>query len=143
MLRILIATHGSLAPVLLASANMVYGEMPAVATVSLTEEGGIEAFRAEFEQTLRQHGAGADGVLVLCDMECGTPYNVACRFAFDSAWPQPVAVVTGVNFPMLLMSADWLAATDVHEAARQLLAQALESMVIAAPAVTNPQDDNF
>lgn len=82
-------------------------------------------------------------MLVLCDMECGTPYNVACRFAFDSAWPQPVAVVTGVNFPMLLMSADWLAATDVHEAARQLLAQALESMVIAAPAVTNPQDDNF
>ncbi|TNH97924.1 PTS sugar transporter subunit IIA [Aeromonas sobria] len=143
MLRILIATHGSLAPALLASASMVYGEMPAVATVSLTEEGGIEAFRAEFEQTLRQHGAGSDGVLVLCDMECGTPYNVACRFAFDSAWPQPVAVVTGVNFPMLLMSADWLAATDVHEAARQLLAQALESMVIAAPAVTNPQDDNF
>ncbi len=73
MLRILIATHGSLAPALLASANMVYGELPAVATVSLTEEGGIEAFRAEFEQTLRRHGAGADGVLVLCDMECGTP----------------------------------------------------------------------
>ncbi|WP_279487228.1 PTS sugar transporter subunit IIA [Aeromonas veronii] len=62
MLRILIATHGSLAPALLASANMVYGELPAVATVSLTEEGGIEAFRAEFEQTLRRHGAGADGV---------------------------------------------------------------------------------
>ncbi|MEH8167705.1 PTS sugar transporter subunit IIA [Aeromonas veronii] len=142
MLRILIATHGSLAPALLVSANMVYGELPAVATVSLTEEGGIEAFRAEFEQTLRRHGAGSDGVLVLCDMECGTPYNVACRFAFDPAWPQPVAVVTGVNFPMLLMSADWLAATDVHEAARQLLAQALESMVIAAPAA-HQQDDNF
>ncbi|MGN5145626.1 PTS sugar transporter subunit IIA [Aeromonas veronii] len=91
---------------------------------------------------MRRHGAGSDGVLVLCDMECGTPYNVACRFAFDPAWPQPVAVVTGVNFPMLLMSADWLAATDVHEAARQLLAQALESMVIAAPAV-HQQDDNF
>lgn len=142
MLRILIATHGSLAPALLACANMVYGELPAVATVSLTEEGGIEAFRAEFEQTLRRHGAGSDGVLVLCDMECGTPYNVACRFAFDPAWPHPVAVVTGVNFPMLLMSADWLAATDVHEAARQLLAQALESMVIAAPAA-HQQDDNF
>ena len=67
MLRILIATHGSLAPALLASANMVYGELPAVVTVSLTEEGGIEAFRAEFEQTLRRHGAGSDGVLVLCD----------------------------------------------------------------------------
>ncbi|MGY3912182.1 PTS sugar transporter subunit IIA [Aeromonas piscicola] len=143
MLRILIATHGSLAPALLASANMVYGEMPAVATVSLTEEGGIEAFRAEFEQTLRPQGAGADGGRVLCDMECGTPYNVACRVAFDPAWPQAVAVVTGVNFPMLLMSADWLAATDVHEAARQLLAQALESMVIAAPAATHPHDDNF
>ena len=95
MLRILIATHGSLAPALLASASMVYGELPAVATVSLTEEGGIEAFRSEFEQTLRHHGAGADGVLVLCDMECGTPYNVACRFAFDPEWPQPLAVVTG------------------------------------------------
>lgn len=143
MLKILIATHGPLAPALLASAGMVYGELPAVATVSLTEEGGIEAFRAEFEQTLRQHGAEADGVLVLCDMECGTPYNVACRFAFDPAWPQPVAVVTGVNFPMLLMSADWLDATDVHDAARQLVQQALESMVIAAPAVATQQDDNF
>ncbi|WP_279487227.1 hypothetical protein [Aeromonas veronii] len=47
-----------------------------------------------------------------------------------------------MNFPMLLMSADWLAATDVHEAARQLLAQALESMVIAAPAA-HQQDDHF
>lgn len=85
--------------------------------------GGIEAFRTEFEQTLRRHGAGADGVLVLCDMECGTPYNVACRFAFDPEWPQPLAVVTGVNFPMLLMSADLLDAVDVHEAAGQLLVQ--------------------
>lgn len=104
---------------------------------------GIEAFRTEFEQTLRRHGAGADGVLVLCDMECGTPYNVACRFAFDPEWPQPLAVVTGVNFPMLLMSAELLDAVDVHEAARQLLVQALESMVIAAPAAAHQQDDNF
>lgn len=143
MLKILIATHGPLAPALLASASMVYGKMPAVASVSLTEEGGIEAFRAEFEQTLRRHGEGSDGVLVLCDMECGTPYNVACRFAFDPDWPQPVAVVTGVNFPMLLMSADMLDNRDVLEAAHQLAAQALESMVVAAVTVLDQQDDNF
>ncbi len=113
MLRILIATHGSLAPALLASASMVYGELPAVATVSLTEEGD----RGLSQRVCTDPAPpwrGADRVLVLCDMECGTPYNVACRFAFDPEWPLPLAVVTGVNFPMLLMSAELLDAVDVH-----------------------------
>ncbi|MNI95601.1 PTS system fructose IIA component [compost metagenome] len=80
-------------------------------------------------------------MLVLCDMLCGTPYNVACRHAFDPQTPVPMAVVTGVNFPMLLMSAELLEEKDVHQAAQELVALAGEAIAVARPAVTAQLDD--
>ena len=61
-------------------------------------------------------------MLVLCDMQSGTPWNIACQHAFSSQTIPPVAVVAGVNFPMLLQSDEVHHLTDVHDAAAQLLA---------------------
>lgn len=141
MLKVIVTTHGPLAEALIASARMVYGELPHTSYVSLGEAGGIEAFKQDFAAELQRVSPGADGVLVLCDLQCGTPYNVACRYAFDPHQALPMAVVTGVNFPLLLMSADWLAETDVQQAARELVAQGAETVVLACPVATTQQDD--
>jgi len=137
MLKVIVTSHGPLAEALLSSARMVYGELPGTSHVGLSEGAGIEAFKRDFADELRRVSAGADGVLILCDML----YNVACRHAFDPNAPVPMAVVTGVNFPMLLMSAELLEGKDVQLAAQELVAQGGEAIALARPAVTAQMDD--
>ncbi|WP_283603919.1 PTS sugar transporter subunit IIA [Serratia proteamaculans] len=141
MLKVIVTSHGPLAEALMSSAGMVYGELPGTSHVALSEGAGIEAFKQDFADKLQRVSAGADGVLVLCDMLCGTPYNVACRHAFDPQSPVPMAVVTGVNFPMLLMSAELLEGKDVQQAAQELVALGAEAISLARPAVTAQPDD--
>ncbi|HEI8867007.1 PTS sugar transporter subunit IIA [Serratia sp. AKBS12] len=141
MLKVIVTSHGPLAEALIGSARMVYGELPGTSHVVLREGAGIDAFKQDFAAELHRTGEGADGVLVLCDMLCGTPYNVACRHAFDPVTPVPMAVVTGVNFPMLLMSAELLEEKDVQLAAQALVSQGSEAIVFARPTPTAQTDD--
>ncbi|MEL0551100.1 MULTISPECIES: PTS sugar transporter subunit IIA [Raoultella] len=141
MINIIVASHGPLANALLASGRMVYGELPHVSTVTLDEQAGIEGFKQDFARTLGEVGQQADGVLVLCDMQSGTPWNVACLHAFSSQTTPPVAVLAGVNFPMLLQSEDIIHLTDVHAAALQLLALTVPTLIKATPVLAIQPDD--
>lgn len=141
MINIIVATHGPLAQALLASGRMVYGELPHVYTVTLDEQAGIEGFKESFAHTLADARQNADGVLVLCDMQSGTPWNVACQYAFSPQTLPPVAVVAGVNFPMLLQSEEICSFTDVHAAADELLALTVPTLMKAAPISTVQSDD--
>lgn len=142
MITVILATHGPLAEALLASARMVYGDLPQVFPVMLSETKGINDFSDEFAAVLHQARKGADGVLVLCDLQSGTPWNVACHHAFDPATTPPIAVLGGVNFPMLLLSDELKDLTDVEQAARELLQQAKETM-IQARLIESQQTDDF
>ncbi|MEM6160327.1 PTS fructose transporter subunit IIA [Erwinia sp. P6884] len=141
MINVILATHGPLAKALLASARMVYGDLPYVFPVMLTENKGIESFREEFAAVLLQAGKQADGVLVLCDLQSGTPWNIACHHAFNPATTPPVAVLGGVNFPMLLLSDEIKTFKDVKQAAATLLAQATETLVQARLDAAEQSDD--
>lgn len=141
MIHFIVATHGPLAAALLESGRMVYGDLPAVQAVCLTEQGGIAGFRRDFCTALKAASAGADGVLVLCDMQSGTPWNVACESAFDPLTQPPVAVVAGVSFPMLLQTDEVMMARDVHLAATKLIELTLPTLAQAKPADTAQTDD--
>lgn len=141
MIHFIVATHGPLAAALLESGRMVYGDLPGVHAVCLSEQAGIEGFRRDFCATLKAAGADADGVLVLCDMQSGTPWNVACEVAFNPQTQPPVAVVAGVNLPMLLQTDEVMAASDVHHAAAQLIELTLPTLVQATPTESVQTDD--
>ena len=141
MLNVILATHGPLAEALLISARMVYGDLPHVFPVMLSETKGINAFRTEFAAVLHQASKGADGVLVLCDLQSGTPWNIACHHAFDPAITPPMVVLGGVNFPMLLLSDELKDLADVEQAAGELLEQAKNSLVLARLVETSSTDD--
>jgi PTS system mannose-specific IIA component len=141
MISVIVASHGPLASALLESAKMVYGELPHVHSVTLGETAGIEGFRLDFARMLTSASEGADGVLVLCDMQSGTPWNVACEYAFSPQTTPPVAVLAGVNFPMLLQTDDVRALQNVHSAAERLLELTQPTLVIAAPASVTQSDD--
>ncbi|MFD1801333.1 PTS sugar transporter subunit IIA [Mixta tenebrionis] len=141
MINIIIATHGPLAEALLTSGEMVYGALPHVSTVTLGEQAGIEGFKQAFSRALAHARQGADGVLVLCDMQSGTPWNVACLHAFSPQTTPAVAVMAGVNLPMLLQSEEIRHFTDVQLAAAQLLEITLPTLITAAPVLTTQPDD--
>lgn len=142
MIHFIVATHGPLANAFLESARMVYGDLPHVQAVTLNESAGIEGFKQVFAAALQQASAGADGVLVLCDMQSGTPWNVACTHAFAPDAALPVAVIGGVNFPMLLQTDDVAALNDVHAAAAQLL-QLTHPTLVQATLTATAQPDDF
>ncbi len=141
MINVIVASHGPLASALLDSATLVYGELPYIFPVSLNETAGIAGFRDDFATTLVKAQHNADGVLVLCDMQSGTPWNVACQHAFSAAMTPPMSVLAGVNLPMLLQTDDIHLLTDVHAAAAQLLAITQPTLVIAVPVALTQSDD--
>lgn len=141
MLNFIVASHGPLASALLESSRMVYGDLAHVQAVSLSEEDGIEGFKKDFARVLEAASQGVNGVVVLCDMQSGTPWNVACHHAFSSLTEPPVAVIAGVNFPMLLLCEDIHHLTDVHAAATELLALTVPTLVKAAPVLSVQSDD--
>lgn len=141
MINVIIATHGPLANAFLESASMVYGELPHVFSVTLSEQAGIDGFKRDFAGELALASEHADGVLVLCDLQSGTPWNVACQYAFSPHTTPPVAVLAGVSFPMLLQSEEINHFTDVHIAADRLLALTLPTLVKAVPVISDPSDD--
>ncbi|KNC89333.1 PTS sugar transporter subunit IIA [Trabulsiella odontotermitis] len=142
MIHVIVASHGPLATAMRESAEMVYGALPHVFTVTLTGEKGIEGFKQDFAQVLDTASRGADGVLVLCDMQSGTPWNVACQYAFSPEVAPPVNVIGGVNLPMLLQTDEVLNLRDVNAAAAQLLALTQPTLVVAE-ANTRVQSDDF
>jgi PTS system mannose-specific IIA component len=104
-LCVVIVTHGQLAAELLNSAEMIVGELPHVAAVSIgwheDVEQAREAIRRAIERVEQSAGATAEepaGVLVLTDMFGGTPANLAVTFLEKDR----VEVITGVNLAMLI-----------------------------------------
>jgi PTS system mannose-specific IIA component len=141
MIHVMVASHGPLAAAMRESAEMVYGALPHVFTVTLTGETGIEGFKQDFARVLNTASRGADGVLVLCDMQSGTPWNVACQYAFSPAVSPPVNVIGGVNLPMLLQTDEVLDFQDVNAAAAQLLALTQPTLVVAEINASAQSDD--
>ena len=101
-LAVLVVTHGQLATELVNSAEMIVGDLPHFAAVSIGWHDDVGHAREEIGRAIeRLAGTGTDGrrtpVLVLADMFGGTPANLAVTFVSSD-----VEVITGVNLPMLI-----------------------------------------
>jgi mannose PTS system EIIA component len=95
---VVVVTHGQLAAELVNSAEMIVGDLPHFAAVSIGWHEDVDHAREEIGRAIeRVRGLTSDGVLVLSDMFGGTPANLAVTFVS----PQ-VEVITGVNLPMLI-----------------------------------------
>jgi mannose/fructose-specific phosphotransferase system component IIA len=97
--RIIIAGHGTLPAAMLATAELICGEIPDLAAVGLepteTPDHYADGLRAAIGHDHRP-------VLVLCDLLGGTPLNVASAISRRS--PR-VVCVAGVNLAMVMEAA--------------------------------------
>ena len=107
-LGIVVVTHGQLATELLNAAEMIVGDLPQFAAVSIGWHDDVEVAREAIAGAIeRVRGASAQGVLILTDMFGGTPANLGVTFVE----PDKIEVITGVNLPMLIK----LARLESHE----------------------------
>jgi mannose PTS system EIIA component len=121
-LGVVVVTHGQLAAELVNSAEMIVGDLPHFAAVSIGWHDDVEHAKEEIGRAIArvQSSAGTTDnepadVLVLTDLFGGTPANLAVTFVNPH-----VEVITGVNLPMLIKLARTPKESDLLTLAREM-----------------------
>lgn len=112
---VVVVTHGQLAAELLNAAEMIVGDLPGFAAVSIGWHDDVTVARAAIAAAIDKVRSSA-GVLLLTDMFGGTPSNLGLAFLEAGR----VEVVTGVNLPMLITIAKATDDEDLLSRARRL-----------------------
>jgi PTS system mannose-specific IIA component len=110
---VVVVTHGQLATELVNAAEMIVGDLPRFAAVSIGWHDDVETAR-ELIATAIGRVQGPGGVLVLTDMFGGTPANLGMPFLDQNR----VEVITGVNLPMVIKLAGRRRTSTLLEVAR-------------------------
>src|SRR5918911_4806970 len=97
MIGVVVVTHGQLATELVNAAEMIVGDLPQFAAVSIGWHDEVNDAREDIAQAI-ERVRGDGGVLLLTDMFGGTPSNLALTFIEANQ----IEVITGVNLPMLI-----------------------------------------
>jgi mannose PTS system EIIA component len=97
LIGVVVVTHGMLATELLNAAEMIVGDLPQFAAVSIGWHDDVETAKEAIAAAIT-HVVRPAGVIVLTDMFGGTPSNLGMTFFQRDR----VEVVTGVNLPMLI-----------------------------------------
>jgi PTS system mannose-specific IIA component len=121
-LGVVVVTHGQLATELVNSAEMIVGDLPHFAAVSIGWHEEVDHAREDIGRAIQRVSASAGGtdddpacVLVLTDMFGGTPANLGVTYVSPH-----VEVITGVNLPMLIKLARPQTAPDLLALARDM-----------------------
>lgn len=97
MVGILLVGHGALAHAMLDTARMLVGDCGQVRAVGLEPGQPIDEFAAQVGLEAAALDDG-DGVVILADLQGGSPCRAAALYMADRA---NVEVLAGVNLPML------------------------------------------
>jgi PTS system mannose-specific IIA component len=117
LIGVVVVTHGQLATELVNAAEMITGDLPRFAAVSIGWHDDVETAREAIAAAIeRVRGDVLRGVLILTDMFGGTASNLGITFLEDGR----VEVITGVNLPMLLKLASLRGSSDLADAARAI-----------------------
>ena len=117
MIGVVVVTHGQLATELVNAAEMIVGDLPQFAAVSIGWHEDVNDARGDIVQAIeRVRGEDGGGVLILTDMFGGTPSNLGLTFLVTNR----VEVITGVNLPMLIKLASIRESEDLLGVAREM-----------------------
>jgi PTS system mannose-specific IIA component len=111
MIGIIVAGHGNFASEIISVVESIMGKQKCLEAVSVRAGEGEHALRSKLDAVLRI--TEIDEVLILSDIFGGSVSNTCLYFA-ESMRPQ-VAVVTGVNLPMVLKVLTYRETVDLGE----------------------------
>jgi PTS system mannose-specific IIA component len=115
VIGVVVVTHGQLATELVNAAEMIVGDLPQFAAVSIGWHEDVNDAREDIAQAIARV-RGEDGVLLLTDMFGGTPSNLGMTFLETDR----LEVITGVNLPMLIKLASLRSSKDLLAVAREM-----------------------
>ena len=134
MLGVVVVTHGQLATELVNAAEMIVGDLPQFAAVSIGWHDDVEQAREEIAQAIARLDGG-EGVIVLTDMFGGTPSNLAMSLLEEGR----VEVVTGVNLPILIKLANLREMVGLREVARRVREDGRNAIWVASDLLQGEQ----
>jgi len=115
VIGVVVVTHGQLATELVNAAEMIVGDLPQFAAVSIGWHDEVNDAREDIAQAI-ERVRGDEGVLLLTDMFGGTPSNLGLTFLEADR----VEVITGVNLPMLIKLASLRSSQNLVAVASQM-----------------------
>jgi PTS system mannose-specific IIA component len=115
MIGVVVVTHGQLATELVNAAEIIVGDLPNMAAVSIGWHEDVQDARQAIEDAIERVKTPA-GVLIATDMFGGTPSNLGLTFLAKDR----VEIVTGVNLPMLIKAASLSGDRGLSAVARDL-----------------------
>ncbi len=98
MIRLLLAGHGRFATGVLSGIEMIFGPQGDIETVEFVDGETKTELDAKMDTALERL-EGAQGVLLLCDVLQGSPFQCAAERALRD---ERIRVVYGANVPMAL-----------------------------------------
>jgi len=124
---LLIITHGDIGRSLLDTAVVVMGTCPLqTETLGIPMASDPDQQLERAQQYLQQLEQG-DGVLILTDLYGSTPSNIACKLRNNK-----VAVITGLNLPMLIKVFNY-PTLNLHELAEKAMGGGREGVIPCMP----------
>jgi len=115
VIGVVVVTHGQLANELVNAAEMIVGDLPQFAAVSIGWHDDVNDAREDIAQAI-ERVRGDNGVLLLTDMFGGTPSNLGMTFLEKDR----LEVITGVNLPMLIKLAGARVSNDLTGVAQAM-----------------------
>ncbi len=94
---IVLISHGNLAEGMLESVQLLLGKQEDLSACTLYPEQRVEELMQQLREQVGRYGA--DHLLILSDMQYGSPFNAAVALALE--YPQ-VHHITGMNLPVVL-----------------------------------------
>jgi len=126
MVGILIVSHGKLADALISSVQFLVGRLRKISGVSILPGDRGKEVRNRIQRKMAEVDEG-DGVLILTDLLGGTPTNLS----HDLLKNKNVAVVTGVNMPMVLTASSYRKGRSLREICRLVKKSGRRSITLA------------
>ena len=115
MIGVVVVTHGQLATELVNAEEMIVGDLPRFAAVSIGWHEDVNDARDDIAQAI-ERVRGESGVFILTDMFGGTPSNLGITFLETDR----IEVITGVNLPMLIKLAALGESNNLLAVAREM-----------------------
>lgn len=124
---VVIITHGNVAEALLASAELIAGPFKKGVAVSVDSKKGVDRALKDIRQAIERVDSGS-GVLILTDMFGGSSSNLSLSFLSEKR----IAVVTGVNLPMLIKLSSYRQGHSLEEIKETSCTYGREKIIIAS-----------
>lgn len=123
---LIVATHGSLAEVLVSTAEFILGKSAPLRPFLFQDNEEPRAASTRLEALIKRSDKGR-GVILLVDLFGGTPGSLALSMLQEKS----VEVVTGVNLPMVLAAAGLDATLDLAAASASIATAGRDGIKLA------------